>query len=88
MTEITGKLEFPASWHGTLIAVASAGELSPLIQQVFDTMKLAGTEITPANASKSGTYRTWRLSATIATREEMEALFRNLASLPGVKMLL
>ena len=88
MTDITGKLQFPADWHGTLITYASAGEIASLIQDVFDNMRLTGTEIIPAHTSKSGTYRTWKLSATIPSREEMLALFQNLGSLPGVKMLL
>ena len=88
MTDTQSKLQFPAEWHGTLITYAKEGEIAPLIQEVFDKMNLLGTEITPAHTSSSGTYRTWKLSATLPTREDMQLLFANLCALPGVKMLL
>ncbi|MBQ9368305.1 MAG: DUF493 family protein [Victivallales bacterium] len=88
MTDIKSKLQFPADWHGTLITYAKAGDIAPLIQEVFDKMNLLGTEIIPAHTSASGTYRSWKLSATLPTREDMELLFANLGALPGVKMLL
>ena len=88
MTDIKSKLQFPANWHGTLITYAKEGDISPLIQGVFDKMNLLGTEILPAHTSSAGTYRAWKLSATLPTREDMDALFGNLGALPGVKMLL
>jgi len=88
MTDFNDPLKFPLVWHGRLVVFAKAGDISQLIADVFDKLKLDDMEITQANTSSAGTYRTWQLKAEIQDHETLNALFYNLEKLPGVKMLI
>ena len=81
-------LKFPLTWHGTLIAHREAGDMAPLIRDLFQRMGLSQATLAPGNKSTAGTYATWKLSAELQDYETMLALFANLERLPGAKMLI
>ena len=81
-------LKFPLKWHGRLIAYANAGEITPLIEDVFRACHLEDASVSFANTSSAGTYKTWQLSATIPDIFTLRGMFKALENLPGVRMLI
>ena len=82
------QLKFPLTWHGSLIVFKTAGDISPLIQEVFAHLRLGETTLVPGKSSSAGTYAVWKLSAVVKDYETLLALFASLEGLPGVKMLI
>ena len=82
------QLRFPLTWHGSLIVFRTAGDVSPLIQEVFSRLKLTESTFAPGKSSSAGTYAVWKLSAVVQDYETLLALFASLEQLPGVKMLI
>ena len=82
------QLKFPLTWHGSLIAYKTAGDMSFLIQDVFNELKLTETTLASGNASSEGRYTTWKVSAVLPDHTTMLALFTRLEQLPGARMLI
>ena len=82
-----GQLKFPLTWHGSLIAHTETGDMRPLIQDVFTSLKLTDTTLEKGHVSSSGAYTTWKVSAVLPDHMTMLALFTRLEQLPGTRML-
>ncbi len=82
-----GKLvAYPAVHHVGIVvgqAFAAENELLEALASYDVVAPLQG-----GNASRTGKYRTLRVSVRVASRDELEALDHRLRAVPGVMMLL
>lgn len=84
----TGEIVFPCLWEFRAFcfcdkADAAQAEISRLARETD-----AAASVVPGEVSKSGTYRTVRVSAVVQSREGATALAKQIAEVDGVKMIL
>ncbi len=83
------ELKFPVSWKFRIIVeTAAVAAAEAALREVFQRWGLT-PELTSGAGSRSGTYRTLATSELeIVSRAQLEGLARDLAAVPGVRVVL
>jgi putative lipoic acid-binding regulatory protein len=87
-SSFSGQLQFPLLWHGRLLTTAPGEMVPTAVVAIYAGLQLSDARISRARSSRSGTYQSWELQATLPDYATMRALFAALEAIPEVKMLL
>ena len=87
--EKTPAIEFPCDWeYRVFVAAGKADEAGKAVKTAVEQMALAGLLLEEGAVSKSGSYRTLRVTVKVASKDEAEQLGEALKNIPGVKFIL
>ena len=78
------ELKFPAECHLSVVTDGREGTEAALRAALVPYAVTSA----PAAGKASGKYTAWRVSVSVASRDELHALDRALRALPGVRMVL
>ena len=83
------EIQFPSDWEYRVFFTADKADGSGnAITEIVERMKLDGLKLEDGAVSKSGSYRTIRITVKVSSKEEAEQLGAALKNLPGVKFIL
>ena len=89
MDEKKAEIVFPCPWEYRVFSVtARADDVANGVRGIIENMKLSGMQLERGPVSGSGSYRALRLTVTVGSKDEANALGEEIKKLDGVRFIL
>ena len=89
MDEKKAEIVFPSPWEYRVFSVtAKADDVEKGMRGIVEAMKLSDMQLERGPVSGSGSYRALRLTVTVGSKDEANALGEEIKKLEGVRFIL